>query len=42
MLKKLILTAALITTLVTAYAHGGRTDSEGCHNDKKHGTRHCH
>ncbi|MEM7499504.1 MAG: YHYH domain-containing protein [Pseudomonadota bacterium] len=23
-------------------AHGGRTDSSGCHNDRKSGTRHCH
>jgi uncharacterized protein YceK len=22
--------------------HGGRTDSSGCHNDTKAGTRHCH
>ncbi len=25
-----------------ASAHGGRTDSQGCHNDRKAGTRHCH
>ncbi|MEM7178919.1 MAG: YHYH domain-containing protein [Pseudomonadota bacterium] len=22
--------------------HGGRTDSAGCHKDRKTGTRHCH
>jgi len=23
-------------------AHSGRTDSSGCHNDRKKGTYHCH
>ncbi|WP_372871907.1 YHYH domain-containing protein [Paenalcaligenes niemegkensis] len=23
-------------------AHSGRTDKNGCHNDNKNGTRHCH
>ncbi len=23
-------------------SHSGRTDSSGCHNDTKKGTRHCH
>ena len=22
--------------------HGGRTDKNGCHRDRKNGTRHCH
>jgi hypothetical protein len=25
-----------------ASAHGGRTNSEGCHNDRKNGGYHCH
>lgn len=25
-----------------ALAHGGRTNSEGCHNDRSNGTYHCH
>ncbi|MCH9852097.1 MAG: YHYH domain-containing protein [Alphaproteobacteria bacterium] len=25
-----------------SHAHSGRTDSTGCHNDKKYGERHCH
>ncbi|WP_254054309.1 excalibur calcium-binding domain-containing protein [Sphingorhabdus sp. EL138] len=25
-----------------AYAHGGRTAADGCHNDRKSGGRHCH
>lgn len=24
------------------YAHSGRTDSSGCHNDTRTGTYHCH
>lgn len=38
----LVLTVVLSTTSVSAIAHGGRTDKQGCHNDKKAGTRHCH
>jgi hypothetical protein len=25
-----------------AISHSGRTDSSGCHMDRKAGTRHCH
>jgi len=28
--------------LVCADAHQGRTDKNGCHMDRKTGTRHCH
>lgn len=38
----LVLAAILAATSVSAIAHGGRTDKQGCHNDKKAGTRHCH
>lgn len=38
----LFLAAVLAATSVSVIAHGGRTDSQGCHNDKKAGTRHCH
>lgn len=38
----LLFAAVLALTSVTASAHGGRTDKEGCHNDRKAGTRHCH
>ncbi|AXP04305.1 YHYH domain-containing protein [Pseudomonas fluorescens] len=38
----LVLAAVLAVASVSANAHGGRTDSQGCHNDKKAGTRHCH
>ena len=33
----------LILVLISfAYAHGGRTNSEGCHNNRKTGDYHCH
>ncbi len=33
----------LISALpVLAWAHGGRVDSRGCHNDRKRGEYHCH
>ena len=42
-----IVTAALcafgiIIYTVPANAHGGRTDSSGCHRERSSGTRHCH
>jgi|TARA_B110000211_G_scaffold55661_1_gene61946 hypothetical protein len=40
-MKKLILLLTLITSY-SASAHSGRTNSEGCHNDKKRGEYHCH
>lgn len=40
-LSLIILTTFTLTS-ITAYAHGGRTDKNGCHKDKKSGTRHCH
>ncbi|MFV0322080.1 MAG: YHYH domain-containing protein [Alphaproteobacteria bacterium] len=27
---------------MTAFAHGGRTDKNGCHQNTKTGGRHCH
>ncbi|MDH4989087.1 YHYH domain-containing protein [Aminobacter anthyllidis] len=35
----LISSAAGITAAV---AHGGGTDANGCHNDRKNGGYHCH
>jgi len=26
----------------TSFAHSGRTNSEGCHNNRSNGTYHCH
>jgi len=36
----ILVVASFLTTI--AFAHGGRTNSEGCHNDTKKGTYHCH
>ncbi len=38
--KALLLCLLLIPSLV--FAHGGRTDKFGCHNDRKNGGYHCH
>ena len=32
----------LVAGTATAYAHGGRTNSQGCHKDSKTGKTHCH
>ena len=36
------LTLSLMAVSAPAEAHPGRTASDGCHNDRKAGTRHCH
>ena len=45
-LKKMVVVSTLLTALmgtsINAWAHGGRLNSEGCHNDTKAGTYHCH
>ncbi len=42
-MKILMLTLLFALTLpVTSFAHGGRTASDGCHNNRKAGVRHCH
>ena len=46
MLRSEALVAILLIGLIGAstnlWAHGGRLNSEGCHNDTKAGTYHCH
>lgn len=37
-----VLVAVMLLTSVAASAHGGRTDKNGCHMERKTGTRHCH
>lgn len=43
-MKKFLMALAILATVGTsmAMAHGGRTNSEGCHNETKTGTYHCH
>lgn len=40
-LKK-VLAGALLIWSALALAHGGGTDSNGCHHDRKSGGYHCH
>lgn len=45
-MKKLLLSGMLVLlsagAINDANAHPGRTNSEGCHNDRKNGGYHCH
>lgn len=46
-MKKLFAAAALAVLSLSfvaddVWAHSGRTDKNGCHMDRKAGTRHCH
>lgn len=42
-MKKLLIITTLLSliTLQLSFAHGGRTDKDGCHKGKD-GIRHCH
>lgn len=41
--KFLVSTLAVLSLLsLDVFAHGGRTNASGCHNDKKNGGYHCH
>ena len=39
---KTLITIALLLASSLALAHGGGTDSSGCHHDRKTGGYHCH
>lgn len=39
---KVVLLVWLALWVISADAHKGRTDSSGCHIEKKTGIRHCH
>lgn len=41
-MKKITLILILSTLSSLSFAHSGGTNSEGCHNDRKNGTYHCH
>jgi len=41
-MKKMALMMLLLIFTATSFAHGGRTDRNGCHNDNKNNSRHCH
>ena len=40
--SKSLIVVALAFTALQVQAHGGRTNAEGCHNDRKNGGYHCH
>ena len=37
-----VLLLAALSASINVWSHGGRLNSEGCHNDKKAGAVHCH
>ena len=39
---RVLLIPLIFFSLTLAKAHSGRTDSSGCHNDRKNGGYHCH
>lgn len=39
---KFALVLLFAITSLNSFAHIARADKQGCHNDKKGGTRHCH
>ena len=41
-IPKIVLVLVLLLISSTAFAHGGRTNSEGCHNNRSTGDYHCH
>jgi hypothetical protein len=41
-MKKIIALVVLAAASLTAYAHSGGTDSNGCHRDHATGGYHCH
>lgn len=40
--SKFLIVIALACAAFQVQAHGGRTNAEGCHNDRKNGGYHCH
>jgi hypothetical protein len=45
LMKYVLLAIFLISSaagITAAVAHGGGTDANGCHNDRKNGGYHCH
>lgn len=41
-MTKFIITILLVFVSYYSFAHSGRTNSSGCHNDRKNGGYHCH
>lgn len=41
-MNKLVVLTFLLFLCNPLFAHSGRTNSQGCHNDRKSGSYHCH
>lgn len=41
-MKRILLAMAACAISVSAWAHGGGLDKNGCHHDRKTGSYHCH
>lgn len=41
-MKKIVFAVLAVVISTVALAHSGRTDSNGCHHDRKTGGYHCH
>jgi hypothetical protein len=41
-MKKIAIACLFAVMSLSAFAHGGRTDKNGCHHDRKNGGYHCH
>jgi hypothetical protein len=39
---KYVLASIALALSISAFAHSGRTDANGCHHDRATGTYHCH
>ncbi len=37
-----VLIVFIFAVSMSVFAHGGRTNAQGCHNQKSNGTYHCH
>jgi len=38
----LLISTVLAASSTAVFAHGGRTDAQGCHIDHRTGIKHCH
>lgn len=41
-MKKILFSITLALVAMSAWSHGGGTDKNGCHHDRKNGGYHCH
>lgn len=41
-MKKIVMLILGLGLCASLFAHGGRTNADGCHNDNRTGGYHCH